>query len=292
MPRNSKVYDVLETYLKELDRVPLSPDSIFELDGAKERYESLLMFAFQRYQAAWYHYNNVIKFIADESARLEEKADLFDEKIGKNLQVIRAESRSSLSDDRYFYELTAFLEALKSSLDFIATVCAKHLKGVQADSISTLMKLVKKGKKGPILNEVSKHLDWLRNLRSYRHHLVHRLGLRFSSDSEVHKVAGEVTSIKHPITIPRATPSYIPFTRRARMTQEGLLCLVYEQHETTVTDEQGNEKVTKLSLHSYPAQGYVAIEDFMDLHLENYENFFVDTIGAMQKLNFRSCSFI
>ena len=133
------------------------------------------------------------------------------EKAGVKMSVLR-------TADHYIYELSAFLTALKSCLDFFATACSSHFVGTHADSIRTLIHGVEqKGKSGPVFHLISKHLAWLKQVREYRHHLVHRMVLAASAGHEIHRRGRHLKAVTYPVAVPQSTPSYVPDTRRHRM---------------------------------------------------------------------------
>ncbi len=147
----SSVFAMLETYLSTLDDAPFSPDTVFTFQEDKERYETFLMYSFRKYQAARYHHANIRRYLEKDDADHEEDFKRLVKIVdGKDEKLDRCYPRSALmktrqSADHYVYELSAFLEALKSAVDFLASVCAFHLSGICLDSMNTLMKLVSKG---------------------------------------------------------------------------------------------------------------------------------------------------
>jgi len=96
----------------------------------------------------------------------------------------------------------------------------KHLEGINLDSITPLIRLVKKGKSGYILNPVKKHLTWLEGIRDYRHHLVHRKMFNVSTLWKSSLIGKKQSKIYRPIVIPKNPPKYIPDTRKIRAFQD------------------------------------------------------------------------
>src|SRR5439155_24419538 len=111
------------------------------------------------------------------------------------------------SAEPYSFELSAFLVAIKSGFDFLATVGALHLLGITADSIATVMKLANEGVGGPIFAEVMAAVPWLIAVRNYRHHLVHRLVLLPTAGWAVSTRYGTVTAAQVPVVVPEQTPT-------------------------------------------------------------------------------------
>jgi hypothetical protein len=61
--KEEKVYECLEALFKRLDAAKLAPVSILASEAQKEHYESTLMFAFRKLQAARYHCEQVDRLI-------------------------------------------------------------------------------------------------------------------------------------------------------------------------------------------------------------------------------------
>lgn len=102
----------------------------------KEVYETYLIFASKRYKAAKYHAKNVEKLIKDENQKaLEIKTD-------KNVNI-----KHSSPNSNFPYELSAFLAALRSDIDFSVRNTQFHIKDVELDSVRVLKRGIKKEKK-------------------------------------------------------------------------------------------------------------------------------------------------
>lgn len=65
------MFEVLESHFSRLDNAEVSPESIFKIEQDKERYETLLMFVFRKYEAASYHLGKTKGFINREKKSLE-----------------------------------------------------------------------------------------------------------------------------------------------------------------------------------------------------------------------------
>jgi len=283
MSFDAKIFEVLNEYFKKLDSAPISSTGMFTSESDKERYETLFIYAFRKYRAAIYHYENVKGFIKADKANAQK---LLSPELEKH-QASKMVMRISKTADHYVYELSAFLEALKSSADFLATACSPHLPGIELDSIKTFIKLVKRGRSGPIFNEVRKNIEWLEKLRSYRHHVVHRRIISTSSGHETHLVRGLTKTVQHPVIIPESPPSYIPDTRRQRMMEDEPSGLDSSWTEVRVRTADEKEEVVDFSLKYSPSSDYIAIEDFMKSHLASYEELFTQIIQVLTELDFK-----
>lgn len=168
--KNSKVFSVLDHYLSQMEDASVGAGSIFASEQNKEWHESILMYAFRKYRACHYHFENVKRLPNQEkstSGSLE-----FPEAKGV-LKKSKAIVSVHKSMDKYVYELAAFLEAAKSSLDFLSTACSLYLQGINTDTVRTFIKCVDKDSKiGPVFDVFKQYLSWLKQLREYRHHLV------------------------------------------------------------------------------------------------------------------------
>jgi len=211
----------LNKHLELMDRCDPGVSTMFMGARSKERYETLLTFAARRIVAARYHQANVIRFKEEEAKAIARKRRTFRAVGGK-----AASSRISVvvSQERYVYELTAFLTALKSALDLIAEATSVCLRGVKTNhSIKPLMSMAEKGRRGIVLTQVAENIGWLTSLRDYRHPLIHRLVPAFQGGYELRAVGGKITATRYPVTVPVKTPRYVPDTRRHRMLEAEMI---------------------------------------------------------------------
>ncbi len=244
------------------------------------------MFFFRKFQAAEYHYKNVLNFLEEDKhasttfGNFEGSEDLISNETKLPL-------KSSLTIEKpanhYVYELSAFLEALKSTIDFLATVAGFHIKGVQLDSISTLMNMVKKGRTGLIFDQIKTHYEWLSYIRDYRHHLVHRLILYMSSVYKKIDVFNQSKTYLKPITVPKKPPKNILDTRENRLLGDGFS---YERSRIEIKTKYG-EKSIRTHFEYLPDIGYIPIKDFMENQLKSFRLFFKDIIDILTTLEFK-----
>ena len=137
----NRVYPILDKYFKLLDEEPLKSNSLFSTHDDKEKYETSFMYAFRKYRAALYHLENISRLKNNDFKKVGIRR-MPNTKISHSR--FKYKTKTSFSADYYVYELSAFLEALKSCLDFLAAAIECHLKGIQLDSLTTLKKLAKK----------------------------------------------------------------------------------------------------------------------------------------------------
>ena len=280
-----KIYQILDEYFKKLDKATTSSDGFFKDESDKERYETSFMYSFHKFQAAKYHFNNVVKFLNKDYEQEKEaniQAELTYNKIKTKISKIRATSTNETSSNHYVYELSAFLEALKSGIDFLAAVCENHLKGINLDSITPLIRLVKKGISGYILNPVKKHLNWLGYIRDYRHHLVHRKLFNISTLRKSSSIGDKQSKIYRPIVIPKNPPKYDLDTRKIRMFQDSNgIDLPYSERIFKIDDEIIDYKIE----YEIP-EDFIPIEKFMKNNLVSFEEFFAEIIKDLTSLSF------
>ncbi len=277
------VADLLQPLFERLDAVELTPESILASEAQKEHYESSLMFALRKLQAGHYHQKQVEALI---ECRREEVAEL--SAISKPLdnKPDVATHRVTRSGAEFIFELSAFFAAVKSGIDFLAIVCLKHFKGVEGDSIKTLLKLIKSGKVGPILNEIADNTEWLVHVRDYRDHLVHRLVIGTTSGGQVQWKHGSAATTLFPIAVPSANPNYLPDTRRARAFDEPEHRFHTATREASITYPNGKTRQLEHSITMEPAEGYIRIEDLMKRELVAFERFFARIIEALIQIDF------
>lgn len=281
----SIVFDALDQYLTLMDKAPVGENSVFQNDRKKEKHESILMYAFRKYRAAFYHLENVNRMLSVEFS-VSDSGNLFESELLPKGATAKISGRRTA--DHFIYELAAFFEAAKSSLDFLATAVNCYLSGINTDSIRTLIRCVdRETRSGSVFNVVKRHLSWLKQMREYRHHLVHRMIITASTGYEVHKHGQLVRHVKHPVVVPESTPSYFPDTRRSRTIEEEPFGLDYAWSEGKVKYLNGTEEIVELSAEYTPSKGYAEISSFMALHLNSLENFFCDIIAIMKDMNFK-----
>lgn len=288
-----KLTDHLDTLFEKLDATKISKKAILESEKSKEHYESRLMFAFRKLQAARHHLDNVHLLKAETLKELEkaEALDVGDIESKTKLGGMKARLTIHRSANEYAFELSACLAAIKSSLDFLATVCALHMSGVEADSIRTLMRLVEKGsKKGPFLDEVAEKLEWLHELRDYRDYLVHRLVVLPTSGWTIESIADQTVKAAIPVIVPQGTPKFVPDTRRARMMENDRAGLMESKSEAWVSYDDGTRELHHHSVSYEPAPGFLAVEDLMAHHITELEAFFAKIVDRLIVLDFKPAS--
>lgn len=269
----------MDVYFKKLDTIPVFPDSIFKNDEEKENYETKLMYSYRKYQAAQYHFQNVIKYLKEEEDNIVSMKE--DRKLVK--KAINVSGTVELTANHYVYELSAFLEAMKSAIDFLATVASLHSKGKQFDKISSLIKMVRKGRINRIFYQIESYFDWLSFIGEYRHHLVHRLIMNISKRYKTVKIYDSLKTFSRPIIIPEKPIKYIPDTRRSRMQDMGSN---HEFAKLEIKTQFGNESVTT-HFEYLPIIEYIPIEKFMEKQLNKFKLFFNDFINILTILEFK-----
>jgi hypothetical protein len=244
--------------------------------------------------AANYHLDNVRGFIENERRAIKLRDPASDEI--DNLRIYKSVSRFTRTANEYIYELSAFLEALKSSVDLLAEVCSFYLPGVTTNySISPLLKLIDKGKHCSILDTIAQNLDWLSTLRTYRHYLVHRLMPSAHSGYTTQRFHNKTATAYYPVVVPEKTPSFIPDTRTHRMMEEmmdddemgRLPGLVFGTSIGTSRGANGKEEVHEFELYVEPCEGYKLIDEFMAEHISNCHKLFQHIIQVFEALNFK-----
>jgi len=290
MPENSSsIADHLGALFKKLDAAKLTPYTILKSKAHKEHYETILMFAFRKLQAARYHLRQVEGHLKAEETHLKKLEKTGPTGKGK-LSAVSANVSINSTANEFVYELSAFLAAIRSSIDFLAMACAQHLKGVDAKSMTTLLSLVEKGKTGSILDTIAKDQDWLCQIRDYRDFLVHRLVIGATAGGQVEWKHGQAVTTAYPVIVPSKTPKHVPDTRMARALHEPDQNLIIKTSEGVVTYPDGSQKLLHHSVEMEPAEGYIRIEDLMKRELEAFEAFFVRILDELSKLDFASVS--
>ena len=279
------VYQTIDQYFSHMDAALVGGNSIFKDDRAKEKHETIIMYAFRKYCATVYHSENVRRFLADESSDLDSRKIIDSDTFTNNT---RAKISVRKTADHFVYELAAFFEASKSSLDFISAASSWYLNGINTDSIRTLIRCVDRNiGSGIIFNVTKQHFSWLKQVREYRHHLVHRMIISTSIGHEVHRRGQIVKTSKHPVVVPESTPAYFPDTRRTRMMEDEPRGLNSTHFEGFVKHSDGTEQLIDFSNEYNPAEGYVEIYSLMAKHLNYLGKFFCEMIMAMKSMNYK-----
>jgi hypothetical protein len=279
----------MDSLFKLLDAAKLAPESILKSDAQKEHYESLVMFAYRKFQAAQYHRERVTVL---SKARQDETDESLSGTMLPDKNTSTMKMKVARTANEFTYELCAFFAALRSSIDFVMRACILHSKAVQADSISHFITWIEKGKTGPTLDVVAKHIKWLKALRDYRDYLVHRLVIGTVSGGQREWKDGVWHSTPYPIVVPSETPKHIPDTRRARAMAEPDALFDVRSSHATVTYSDGSKKVIESKVEISAGQGYLKIEELMDRELIAFETFFGDVLTVLTKLNFQEAAIV
>ncbi|MBV9065826.1 MAG: hypothetical protein JO004_08665 [Methylobacteriaceae bacterium] len=276
----------LEQVFKELDDAKAGNNHpIFKKFDDKEHYETRLMFAVRKRQAAKYHMDNLIENHTRAATEAKKHAMAHKKKrLGSATKFTASVTRPS-SDCAH--ELAAFFAALRSGLDFLTMAASRSLPGTTAHSIHTLMKMVEKGQSAPVLAVVAKHLAWLNQLKDYRDEIVHRMVIQQPTTGWKVSHNGKTSTAILPVVVPTSIPKFMPDTRRSRMMDAELpLGLDLHQSTGTVTYPDGSQKVLEHTVKYSPAEGYAPVDKFMRDHLKAYDAFLNDVLVVLAMLKF------
>ena len=278
-----------EALLKVLDAASVGPDQpILRSPDDVVYVETQLTFAMRKRGAARYHLANVERLSAEMIEQAHRSAAAAAEGLPPHAKT---RISATMSQDAFAHELSAFLVAIRSGLDFVATIAARSTKGVTAHSIHDLEKMVGKGRTGPVLNIVKRHAAWLKALRDYRDEIVHRLVMAAPPGGWVMSKDGKVASAILPVVVPVATPRRRADTRRARMMEDEVPWGLTLSHRTaTVTYPDGTREVTEHEVIYAPGPGHVLIETFMDDQLKAYDAFLAEIMSVLAMLAFTQVS--
>ena len=192
------------------------------------------------------------------------------------------------SAHEYVHELSAFLAALRSGLDFLTMAACRLIPGVKTQSITTLLGMVEKGQTGPVLAVVAKHKKWLVGIRDYRDELVHRALVRAPAAGWKLSQKGSQSIATMPVVVPRTTLPLAFDTRRSRMMDHEVpVGLAYQESLATLTDENGVEQTLHHEVKFLPTAGYIPIDAFMEEHLAAYDKFLSDMFAVLTDLKFQ-----
>jgi hypothetical protein len=285
MPKTTKTLaDEMDQLFSQLDAAKLAPVTVLKSEAQKEHYESLVMFAFRKLQAARYHVEQVDRRLEMQRKELDALAAAQPQSGSPKPAIIT--SQSSQSANEFGHELAAFFAAVRSTVDFLARVSATHLKGVQTDTVTTLLGMAK-NKTSRILKVIADNADWLCWLRDYRDHLVHRLVVATASGGKIQWKHGQGLVSSYPVIVPADIPNHVPDTRRARALFDPSGFFNELRSEGVVTYSDGKEKVLERTVKYLPTEGHIEIEKLMHRELKKLEEFFHDVIRVLAKLDFQ-----
>ncbi|NSY68394.1 hypothetical protein G6L35_05905 [Agrobacterium tumefaciens] len=292
MTTHSMLKKEMDLLFKAIDDSPVSEKHpIFMKADDKEYYETQLMFAYRKHEAAEHHIANVeTRLVADEATAMA--AMRKPKKLAKNVVASTSQMITDVGSHAYVHELAAFLAAIRSGVDFLATAAARTIPGVKAKSVHTLENMVKKGQGGKVLDVIKAHQPWLAQLRGYRDEIVHShlpqvpaMGWLISTKgmSPNRKTSKAVL----PIVVPRITPKRALDTRRSRMANEEVP-VGLERREThgTFVHSDGTEVTLRHNVSFKPSSSHMPIAEFMNHHLSNYRSFSVDMFDAIRRSGF------
>ncbi|MES0114167.1 hypothetical protein [Mesorhizobium sp. M0013] len=288
-PTHTPTYrEALDGLLKAIDGAPTAPDHpIFKKWDDKEYFETLLMFSFRKQQAAEHHIGNVESML--ETAEAAAIAAMKNK--GKQAKNAVASSASLIVNSgpstAYIHELSAFLAAVRSGLDFLAVAAARTTPGILAHSIHTLEKMVDKGQQGGILEVVKTHHAWLAELRDYRDEVVHRQVVQAPAEGWLVSTKGKTSKAIIPIVVPRRTPKRAFDTRRSRMMDNDVpLGLDRMESHGQVTFPDGTKKTIEHKVTFRPSASHVPIVELMTHHLLEYRKFSAEMFAVITKSGF------
>jgi hypothetical protein len=275
-----------------LDKAKLAPATVLKTEAQKEHYETLLMFAFRKRQAARYHRDRVDELLKAKQKETEKhltKSRPAAKPSGK-LNLVQMTMKISRTANEFAYELSAFYAAIRSAIDFLARLLGEHSKAIEVGSITTFLKFVKNGKAGPTVDVVAKHAAWLLHLQDYRDYLVHRLVIGATSGGQREWKNGLLVNTTYPIAVPAETPKHVPDTRRFRAMDDPEFNFNIFTSEASVTDPDGKTKIIERTVKVDPRDGYIRIEKLMGNELDAFDAFFGDVVNALIHLKFESAT--
>ncbi len=262
------LYEAMERHFSALDTVATVTGTPFPDRDAKDQHETVLMYAFRKRRAAEYHAERVrdaalrherdaaailklppveLEFDArpDASALDGLPPDLASH-IREGFSRVRVtETVSSRRVDltEFACELSAFMSALRSSVDFLAEVPLRLMR--QKGTASALLVLADGNRSSPLLDAFRPHAAWLREFRSYRDQHVHRVFARVRGGAHVVVREGVTRGGALPIVVPRSAPGRELDTREIRAMEGGLDLppgLQFETEETRGVDAEGKPR--------------------------------------------------
>ena len=275
----------LDALLTAIDDAPTAPDHpIFKKLDDKEHFETQLMFSFRKQEAAEHHFDNV-KSMLEQAKMAATSAMKINSKSAK--KVAASTVSRHVNSGTYIHELSAFLAAIRSGLDFLAIAACRTRPGLVAHSIHTLEKMVDKGQQGGILDVIKDHQGWLAELRDYRDEVIHRQVVQAPAEGWLLSTKGKTSKSVIPVVVPRRTPKRVFDTRRSRMLEADLpLGLDRIESHSEVIFANGRKKTLEYKVNFKPSASYVPIVELMTYHFLEYRKFSADMFAVITKSGF------
>lgn len=294
-PLLADISTAISKHLTQLDRSQPILRLPLGAPAGKEKHETYLSFSQRKFTAAAYHYANVQRFLSEDKAEAQVLAsnisDAFRSGQLPGGTIRRISATATRAAEHYTFELSAFLGALKSSVDMLAEAASLCIPGLSTHfSVTPLIRSARQQPHHPVAEVVAKHANWIADLRSYRDHLVHRLILTLHSGSTAVGIDARTTGTGHPVVLPERPPRYLPDTRatraRAALGPDGPIGLALGEGSATIRRADGTEEVLFIDVSALPAPGYSTIEAFMDRHLHSFASYIAELPPALREAAF------
>ncbi len=280
-----KVFFALDEYFNMLDEAIIGEGSLFSKREDKGFYETKCMYAFRKYRGAFYHFVNVKRLIKNDAKQYQKLVK--PDKLPEPLKEATFEVRVWGSANEYAYELSAFLDAIKSSMDFLVKVLGIHTKGARnLRGISTLIHRVEKGSKNGVFDLIKRYYEWIRKLREYRARLIHVRTFTCSTGYESITTRDKTEKLKIPVIIPEVPPPFALDTRESRYAEDEIKGFERSERRFIVKTGDTTPAAEKLDKVYKVLPGYVDLKEFMEETLTTFEDFFCDFINFLKSLEF------
>jgi len=283
------IFKTIDNLLENLDKSKFTKNSIFSSLDDKIAFETKLLSAFQKYNAALYHKTNILRLIQEDTDKIITPTSKSSKQLPHGAKLT---TNVSFTAEHYAFELTAFLAALRSSLDFLCWAAASFYpmyNGIRKSS-KVIEMVEKKKMAGPLFDEVKNNISDLKYLIEYRDNIIHRCILCTIAGGESHTIGDITKSICYPVLIPVSPPVFIPDTRLIRSNidaKKGLKTVRTEIYQDTSTHKK---EIVDIDIKIDPIKGYISIEDFIQEQLSSFEIFFAQVIRRLNALDFKKQS--
>lgn len=286
MRDKSRILNIMDNHFMKFDQIKVGPDSFFSNLNGKQLYENFIMSSYRKYEAAIYHVENF--YILSQKDR-EYMTNIIPDK-GRNFPPSGKFSfRITLPNQKYAYELVAFLASLKSGVDFMARICSFYMKHVTCRGIKTLLKISEKESGNPINRVILSNREWLANLKAYRDQAIHMIIIPTTKIFEKRGIGEHLEVIDYPLIIPVNPPAnQILDTRKSRAEGSSVEIELskYCIEEKVLVSEDGNT-IIDYKASCMPKSEYITIEKFLEEYLSSFEMFCIQLIKAFSDLDFQ-----
>ncbi len=164
------LHDLIVCYLDQMDQVQPGPTTIFKTYSSQIDLETKIWHYYHKIEATSHHTARVVKLSNEVRNRLKEMVETMPIGLDKGTTEISV----TLENREILFEIDAFFAAARSSLDFLASIISRYIKGLDIDTFKRADKILGKSSHAVAKTVKESWANWAEDLVTYRDHLLHR----------------------------------------------------------------------------------------------------------------------